>query len=172
MFHAPSAAIVTNHAASTTPNTAPTRPEPNRCSENSARRITTAIGTMNGLKTGVATSSPSTALRTEIAGVMTPSPYSSAAPRNPSVSTSAVPCCRDARSDATCAALRPTCPPSAIASNARIPPSPRLSARMMIVTYFTLTTMMSDQTNSDTAPRTLSGVTAMGYAPPKHSCNA
>jgi hypothetical protein len=36
--------------------------------------MTTVIGTMNGSNTCVATPRPSTALKTEIAGVITPSP--------------------------------------------------------------------------------------------------
>lgn len=65
---------MTNQRASTGPKKAPTRPEPNGWTRNSPTRIATVIGTTNGLKSGVATVSPSTALRTEIAGVMTPSP--------------------------------------------------------------------------------------------------
>lgn len=44
------------------------------------------IGTTYGAKTGVATLSPSIAESTEIAGVITPSPYRSAAPKRPSPS--------------------------------------------------------------------------------------
>ena len=41
---------------------------------NRPTRMTIVIGTTYGVKTGVATSSPSTALSTEIAGVIMPSP--------------------------------------------------------------------------------------------------
>ncbi len=47
---------------------------PRLCTRNSPTRIAIVIGTTNGPKTGVATSSPSTALSTEIAGVIMPSP--------------------------------------------------------------------------------------------------
>ena len=51
------------------------RLDPRLWKTNSATRITTAIGTMYDPRTGLATVSPSTALSTEIAGVMMPSPY-------------------------------------------------------------------------------------------------
>ena len=47
---------------------------PKRCVANSTMRITTAAGMTNGLSESVATLTPSRALSTEIAGVMTPSP--------------------------------------------------------------------------------------------------
>ena len=49
-------------------------PVPRFCTEKSAMRITQVSGTTNGEKASVATSRPSTADSTEIAGVMTPSP--------------------------------------------------------------------------------------------------
>ena len=58
------------------PNKPPTRAVPRRWTRNSAARITTVIGMTYGANTGVATFSPSTALNTEIAGVIMPSPYS------------------------------------------------------------------------------------------------
>ena len=42
------------------------------------------------------------------------------------------------------------------ASSAKMPPSPLLFARMMKARYFTVTTMVSDQKNSDSSPITLS----------------
>ena len=47
---------------------------PNRCAANSPMRITTAMGITNGLNDAVTSFNPSSALSTEIAGVMTPSP--------------------------------------------------------------------------------------------------
>jgi hypothetical protein len=43
-----------------------------------------------------------------------------------------------------------------------MPPSPLLSARMMKVTYFRLTTIISDQKISERMPSTLSGVIGTG----------
>ena len=45
------------------------------------------------------------------------------------------------------------------ASNARMPPSPWLSARMMRIAYLIEMTMISDQKISDTMPSTASGET-------------
>ncbi len=53
-----------------------------------------------------------------------------------------------------------------------MPPSPRLSARISTVRYLTLTTITSDQTNSDSTPSTLSRVTATACEPAKVSCSA
>ena len=103
--------------------------------------MTTVIGTMNGSKTCVATLSPSTALRTEIAGVIMPSPYNSAAPKRPIAIS--------ARRDDTPGLLLTS------ATSARMPPSPPLSARITNSTYFTDTVMTSDQTMSDRTPSTL-----------------
>ena len=47
----------------------------------------------------------------------------------------------------------------ASAVNAKVPPSPLLSARSRISTYFRVTTMISDQKISDSTPSTLSGAT-------------
>ena len=71
-----------NQTTITRPNTAPTRAVPRFWNTNSATRMTLArIGTTHpGMLD--ATSIPSTAPRTEIAGVMTPSPYRSAAPNS------------------------------------------------------------------------------------------
>ena len=48
------------------------------------------------------------------------------------------------------------------AIKAMIPPSPRLSARMMNITYLTDTTKIIAQKNSDNAPRMFSGVVGIG----------
>ena len=61
-------------------NRRPTTPVPCRWIKKSATRILAAIGTMNGSNTSVAAFKPSTALRTEIAGVIIPSPKKSATP--------------------------------------------------------------------------------------------
>jgi hypothetical protein len=58
----------------TGPNSLPTRPVPNRWAAKSTVRMTAAMGRTTWLRFGAATSSPSTADRTLIAGVMTESP--------------------------------------------------------------------------------------------------
>jgi len=58
------------------------------------------------------------------------------------------------------------------ASRARMPPSPRLSARRTIEMYLNETTKLSDQKISDSTPRTLSCVTATPCGPEKHSSKA
>ena len=50
-----------------------------------------------------------------------------------------------------------------------MPPSPRLSARMMMVTYLSVTMIMSDQNTSERMPSTLSWVTATLWWPVKAS---
>ncbi len=71
---APISAITTNHSSITGPKACPIRWVPKRCNRNSVIRITTAIGSIQGLSVVVTTLTPSIALSTEIAGVMTPSP--------------------------------------------------------------------------------------------------
>ena len=61
------------------------RSVPWRWKRNNTNSTSTLSGTTILPNTGVATRSPSTAPSTVIAGVMTPSPYRSAAPNNPSV---------------------------------------------------------------------------------------
>ncbi len=48
------------------------------------------------------------------------------------------------------------------ASSARLPPSPRLSARMMMATYFSETSAMMVQKISDSTPMMLAASTPMG----------
>jgi len=66
--------MVMNQRSMMGPKVLPTFAVPRLCSANNATRIRTAIGMVYGLKIGVATFRPSTALRTEMAGVMMPSP--------------------------------------------------------------------------------------------------
>jgi hypothetical protein len=102
------------------------------------------IGTMKACRPGAATSRPSTAPSTEIAGVITPSPKNSEAPKMPRMPTTYAE--RDP--------LRSVRWVSAI--SAMMPPSPSLSARMMMVTYFSVTTMFSAQNASESTPSTVS----------------
>ncbi len=52
---------------------------------------------------------------------------------------------------------------------AMMPPSPRLSARMMNTTYLSDTTRISDQNTSDSTPNTLVSFSAMACGPWKAS---
>jgi hypothetical protein len=74
MRHTPSTPSVVNHTSMTGPKTLPTAPVPRRCTKNSATRMPTAIGMTKSWSLGSTTPSPSTALSTEMAGVITPSP--------------------------------------------------------------------------------------------------
>ena len=73
-----------NHSTMIGPNSRPTRWVPCRWMAKTPIMIATATGTTYGSNSGVATFSPSIAPRTVIAGVIMPSPYSSAAPKIPS----------------------------------------------------------------------------------------
>ncbi len=106
--------------------------------ENSPIRIVTVIGTTYGVNNGVATSRPSTAPSTEIAGVIMPSPYSSAVPKMPSAISTGRP---TARRDPLLVLSSPSVGINAV--SARMPPSPWLSARNTSATYFTETTSRS-----------------------------
>jgi len=85
MLIIPSAAKVINHASVIGPNNFPTAAVPYFWIRNNATRIMSEIGIMNLCKPGVAISIPSTADRTEIAGVITDSPKSMHAPSMPMV---------------------------------------------------------------------------------------
>lgn len=87
---------------------------------------------------------PSTAPITEMAGVITPSPKNSEAPKMPRMPTTYAE--RDP--------LRMVRWVSAI--SAMMPPSPSLSARMMMVTYLSVTVTISAQNASDSTPSTVS----------------
>ena len=103
-------------------------------------------GTMKCSKPGATSFNPSIAESTEIAGVMTPSPYSSAAPITPSRTSSG------SRSPMA------TLPAATKDSSAKMPPSPSLSARSTSVTYFSDTIAISAQRMSDTMPVTSAAV--------------
>ncbi len=94
-----------------------------------------------------------------MAGVMTPSPYRSAAPKSPSRSSADRPFFE--------MSFWPT---SAI--SARIPPCPRLSARMTNSRYLNVTTKVIAQKTRERTPSTFSGVGATEWVPPKHSLSA
>ena len=102
-------------------------------------------GTTYSLKAGLASLSPSTAESTEIAGVITESPRNIEAPMTPRMKTNAV--------------RRPSARVASAVSES-VPPSPLLSARSRISTYFSVTVTISAHTISDSTPSTTSRVTA------------
>ena len=85
----PSRPIAANQTRMIGPNNHPIVPDPNRWSTNSPIRIATDSGTTRWARAGVATCTPWTEPSTEIAGVMIPSPKNSAAPKMPSVTSTA-----------------------------------------------------------------------------------
>ena len=113
--------------------------------------IAAVIGTTRWSSDGDATLRPSTADRTEIAGVIMLSPRKSDAPNSPSpASTSLV-----RRWPGVCSRrIR--------VISAMMPPSPSLSARMTRNTYVTVTMIVTDQKISETIPNTVSRVTETG----------
>ncbi len=153
-------ASVANHSSMTGPNSAPTLAVPRFCTKKRRNSTSSATGMTKGLSTGVATSRPSTAESTEIAGVTMPSPKNIAAPRMPTIMIQ-----RSWRG-------LPLASASASAMSAMMPPSPRLSARMMKVTYFTATTTSSAHRISERMPITLSGEYGTGWVPAKASFRA
>jgi hypothetical protein len=70
----PASAMLANQTSVIGPKTAPTRAVPRRWTRNRHPRIATVSGTTHGASDGAPNSSPFTALSTEIAGVITPSP--------------------------------------------------------------------------------------------------
>ena len=66
--------MTANHTPMIGPNARPTAPVPKRWIANSIVRMTRVIGTTRCSREGAATFRPSTADRTEIAGVIIPSP--------------------------------------------------------------------------------------------------
>ena len=149
--------MVRNHTVMTGPKSRPMEAVPRLWMEKSPRRMSTVMGTTAWSKAVVATVSPSTALSTLMAGVMMPSPKSSAAPASTSSATRPMPPRFAARTSS-----------GTNASSARMPPSPRLSARMTKKRYFTVTTRVTDQITCEITPTTFSGVGATPCSP-KHS---
>ena len=115
-------------------------PVPRYWIRKSPTSTTIAPGMITGSKAGEMTLRPSMAESTEIAGVMAPSPKNRQAPMMPSSMTM--------RLLRSVSATR-----KASAISARMPPSPRLSARRTKKTYFTVTVRISDQMIIDRMPR-------------------
>ncbi len=87
MLNTPSTASTRNQVAVIGPNTRPTFSVPKRCDANNASSTSTVSGTTQWCNCGATTSRPSTADSTEIAGVITPSPKNSEAPKMPRMPT-------------------------------------------------------------------------------------
>src|SRR5690606_24816691 len=99
--------------------------------------MTSVIGTTHCSISGATVWMPSTAARTDMAGVMMASPTNMAAPATPSQVIQAGALANDLRA-------------SVISES--VPPSPLLSARVTKNTYLTVTVSVSAQTISDTSP--------------------
>ena len=97
---------------------------------------------------------PSTALKTEIAGVIMPSPYSRHAAKRPRATT---PSPRRFLEDPAWPRIK--------AVRAMTPPSPRLSARKTNSRYFMPTIKTSAQNIRERIPMTLTWLTAIPYSP-------
>ncbi len=95
---------------------------------------------------GAATESPSTADKTEIAGVMIPSPKNKDAPMKPKIMIASL----FPRDNPFCLRFK--------ASNAMIPPSPLLSALMITKTYLSETIKVMVQKIKERIPRILSSL--------------
>ena len=104
--------------------------------------MTSASGTTRGAKAWLSTFRPSTADSTVMAGVSMPSPKNSARPTMAPMPMVAL--ILRVMPGERCAS----------AASARVPPSPLLSARMMISTYLTVTTRISAQKIIDSEPIT------------------
>ena len=128
------------------PNRKPTAPLPRLCIEKRQTNTTAAIGTTYGVTIGDTMRSPSTALNTDIAGVIIASPKNRDAPASPTIK-------RPVRNGPATGRARDR--------SAIVPPSPSLSALMTKTTYLIATTSMIAQKTSESTPNT-----AASEAPP------
>ena len=124
---------------------------------NRTTRMTIVAGRMYGARSTSTCFSPSSADRTEIAGVIMASPENSADPTTPRKKASVVFC-----PSARCAS----------ALSDRMPPSPLLSASIRNSTYFPVTTIRSAQMMSETTPITSAGPSAEPLNWPSAVCSA
>ncbi len=134
--------MTTNHRIITGPNSLPTLAGPRFWMMNSSASTAKVTGMMARSNCGLRTSSPSTALNTEIAGVISASQKKNAVPANASPI---------AIFDQALPVTRRRC---ARANSARMPPSESLSARIMMVTYLIVTDNVRHQKISDNTPNT------------------
>src|SRR5262249_33407251 len=141
-LQAPSAAITMNQQTITGPKNLPIFSVPCCCTRNKQTKIAIQAGTTYLASWGCNTSTPSTALKTEIAGVIMLSPSSNAAPNKPSGSNQTLLFAFD-RLEHTSVV------------SARMPPSPSKSARKITIKYLIETIMTNAQIISEITPTTL-----------------
>jgi hypothetical protein len=134
---------VTNHTNMMGPNTTPIFPVPCFCMANKASRMRMVTGTTHSVKAGEASSRPSTAESTVTAGVSAPSPKNNAVPATPITMMALI-----GNSERCCVNS---------AMSASTPPSPLLSLRSTMRTYFNDTVRAMVQKMSDSTPRMASG---------------
>src|SRR6516225_7545869 len=147
----PSTAITVNQTLMTGPNIRPTMPVPSRWTRNRTTMIATVMGMTRPATDGAATSTPSTAESTEMAGVIMLSPKNSEAPKMPSAASTALARAPPGRARRRIRAI-----------SAMIPPSPSLSARITSKTYVMVTMIVTDQKISEMTPKMLACVTVTG----------
>ena len=140
---APSTPSTVNHRIITGPNTLPMWPVPKRCTAKMKTRTTVVSGAIQLSRAGLWTDRPSIADSTEIEGVITPSPSSSALPK-----IAIIPKNARRRSD------RRARPRGSSDSSENRPPSPRLVARMMKTWYLSTTISSSAQNTMLSTPIT------------------
>jgi len=142
----PSTARQMNQTIMTGPNARPTLPVPDRWTANRMARTSAEPGSTSTRRSRLTTCRPSMADITEMAGVISESPKNKAAPT--------IPIARMVLRN-----LVPVSLPRSSAVNARMPPSPSLSARITRTMYLSVTMMINDQTTSEMMPYTFSSVT-------------
>lgn len=135
----PKAAAATNQSSITGPKMPPMRAVPKRWARKRPKSTVRVIGTTSAVSRGVTVSSPSTADKTEMAGVIRLSPRNIAAPMTASTVAAD-------RSRIDGRARRRS------ASNASNPPSPSLSKRSRMPTYRTVTTSVIAPITIDVVP--------------------
>src|SRR6185437_10678236 len=141
---APVIARTRNQTIMTGPNRLATLAVPRLWKKKSTNNTAMVTGITYCAKPGLTSSRPSTALNTETAGVIRASQKKNAVPASANATT------------VVTHGPPPTNLRLARANSARIPPSPSLSARMMMVTYFNVTEMASAQKMSEHTPITAS----------------
>jgi hypothetical protein len=129
--------MVTNQITMIGPKKVETVSVPRFCITNRPTMMARVVGTTKGENPGATSDKPSTADRTDMAGVMIASPKNSEIPMTPMPNSHA-------------GRLSSACWISAISDS--VPPSPRLSARMISSTYLIVTMMISVQIRSEITP--------------------
>ena len=140
------------------PNTRPMLPVPQRCIRKRSVRMTSANSVSCSSKPLLMSDAPSIADSTDTLGVSTASAAKSA------IASMLRPI--------TSARCRPFTRCSTRAPSASVPPSPSFDARITTITYLIVTTMMSAQTNIESAPSTDGSSTVRPMSGPKAAWKA